>query len=70
MGYNVTYYCNSGGSGKLYSKIVSNQMFTATNLKISTNYTFGVHALSTMSESGLPAYIHVSTSSSEGEYYT
>ena len=65
--YNVTYYCNSGGSGTLYSKIVSNQMFTTTRLKFSTSYTFEVQALSSMPESGPPAYISVNTSSSQGE---
>ena len=66
--YNVTYYCNSRGNGALYNKIVSYQMFTATNLKFSTNYTFEVQALSVTSESGPPTYISVITSSSHGEY--
>ena len=64
--YNVTYYCNSGGSGILHSKIVSNHVFMATRLKFSTNYTFEVQALSTISESGPPAYISVNTSSFQG----
>ena len=61
----MTYYCDSEDSD---SKIVSNQMFTAAGLKFSTNYTFEVQAISSMSESGPPAYVSVNTPPSEGEY--
>ena len=64
--YNVTHYCNSGENGALYSKTVSNQMFTATRLKFNTSYIFEVQALSKISESGPPAYISVNTSSFQG----